>query len=269
MMRIILIVFLILNAIPAFAQAKEIPKEVVDLANNVMLEIYHDIDSLKSRYKELKNFGEGSFLVNKYGIYMINYSYAEVDETLGEIPYAFGLTVVPMEDVIFSSAKRYAFDMGFPLLDLKFSGYKIINFKSKQYDINTSIQKFGNKLWDFQQKFIPLQLSLKSSKENFNVGENIEFTVSLANNSNQNWIIKDLGRSSLYCIYDNRAWGAYEAGSSSGDQEIVIKAHQTITKLFRGGSFPLPRELDIHCTYNLPFKDIKPTSSLKLHVLDK
>lgn len=253
----------------SLAQPPLISDELKELANKTVMNIYYDIVSLKDRYPELKDFGEQSKVINKHGILAINYSYTQVDPTLGEIPYAFGLTVTTIDDTIFQTAKEYAFNITFPLLGMKFAGYKIVNFKSKQFDIEALLQKHGQALWDYQQNYMPVRLNLKPAKESYQTGEDIGFEVTLTNTTNVNMKIRDLTADTLFFVYDNKTWGAWEMSPGVSTKEVVLKANQSMSKVFRGNGFHAPKEFEIYCSYGMTFKGVKPAASLKVKVVKK
>lgn len=241
-----------------------------NLCNQVMLSIYDDIKSKKDRHKELENFSERSLTKNKYGIYAIKYTHRDSNGSSTTLPYSFGLTIIGIDDQSYFKNETKDFNYGFPLLKLKFSGFQNRTLKSKQFDISKSIQKFGLVLWDQQQIFMPLKLVLEPVKEVYQVGEDIEFRVKLINVSRQFVKIKELNEKTLFFLYNNRVWGAKESNpkKTKDVKKITLKPGDFYSKQFIGNAFLIPKEFEIHGSYGMTFKGVKPYGSLKVKVVN-
>ena len=269
------LLFLFFFAATSFIHAEEIQidEETKQICNQAMLNIYDDILAVKEKHKELVNFGENSFYENKYGIYTIVYQYDgdtadNPDLKRKETPYAFALTVDKMADITFKQ-KEGAFNYGFPLLGIKFSGYQKKHVIRSQFDILPLVDKHGTLLSDHQQKYLPLRLYLRPLKENYRVRDDIEFEVVLKNVSKRNMIVKSLGYDSLYFLFNNEVWGASPSGGVKGGESLVLGAGQSISTVFKGASFQRPQEFNIYCVYRMTIKEINPYGILTLKIVDR
>ena len=260
----------IFSAAIASAQRAQLNQETKNICRDVMRNIFQDIVKVKGQFKELENFGEDALAENQYGLPLIQYRCNNPD-SLKEAPCAFGLTIVRVEDANFNEYGFDAFNLVFPLLDLKFAGYYQKNFlKTNQFDLQKIVQKNGQILWDYQQKFMPYKLSLKTVKETYGVGENIDFVVTLTNLTKRNIVVKDLNEETLYFLYDNKMWGAKEVNSTQSQsiKEIILKPDESISKTFSGYGFSNPKDFEIYCSYVLTYKGVKPAASLIVKVVE-
>lgn len=250
------------------ADQPSLDEETKALCNQVMMNIYQDILEAKDTYKELGNFDQGAVTSNVNGIYSIHYQYTELEGAMKGVSYEFGLTIVGLDEPNTFPSDSPVINLGFPLLNLKFIGYQKKTFKKGQFDIQIPLAKYGQILWNHQQKYMPYQLSLESVKEEFKINEPIEFTVTLKNLTNKNILVKDLGGKTLFFLYDNKVGGAAEIGQAAKDvKDIVLKSQEFIVKRFRIKGIPHPKELEIYCSYILTFQEVKPSASLKIKVV--
>ena len=246
------------------SSGQQLTQETKSLCNQTMLNIFNDIIEAKKKYPELKDFDKQTLKLNSLGVYSIIYQHQGFSA-----PYEFGLTLISMDSASPYAAKPNAFSYSFPLLGVKFIGYQIFNGQSGLFDIQNPLQKYGQFLWDEQQKYMPLQLILQPMQPFFHIGESIEFTVTLRNVSKRILQVKDLNDQTLYFIYNNQAWGAKEINPqvSSNLQKIILKAGDSISKTFRSEGFQTPLEFEIYCSYGLAFQGVRPSSSLKIRIV--
>lgn len=247
------------------AWALEINPETKELCNTVMMQIYDEVSTAKIKHPELSDFDKNALTTNEYGIYLLKYN--RTDPTTQKT-FEFGVTIIGLNDPTFFKGQRSNFDLGFPLLNLRFTGYKKRAYASREFDIEQSVQRAGQILWDHQQKFIPYQLKLKAVKTEYKVGEGIEFTVSLQNKTQHNIIVKDLSGNTLYFLYNNKMWGASEVNPSEvPDQQIILKPGESTQKTFIGPATKSPQEFEIYASYGLTYEGVKPSDTLKIKVV--
>ena len=251
------------------AEPLKLDEETKALCHQVMINIYHDILQAKARYKELKDFDEKALTSNAHGIPAIDYRYVESEGTARGRLFEFGLTITGKDDLNTFPSDGETINLGFPLLDLKFIGYQKKTLKKGQFDIQTSLAKHGQMLWDYQRKYIPYQLTLKPVKKEFKTNEPIEFIVTLTNSSDNAILVKDLNDKTLFFLYDNKAWGADEVAPAAKElKDMVLKPQESLRKRFRAKAVPGPRELEIYCSYILTFQGVKPSAALKIKVVE-
>ena len=250
----------------AFAQAPAVDAETKKIANQVVADIYHDIFAHKSKYPELAQFDESTMFENKQGLYAIVYKYKPAEDKKAEV-YEFGLTVIDIDTPIFQEQGQYAFDLHLPVLGLKFAGYFKRTVRGKYFDIMGMINKHGVLLADHQQKYMPLQLNLRTEKSVFAVQEAIQFQVELKNTSKKNMWVKEINDSTLYCLFNNRSWGTQAQGASR-TKDLILKSGESIHRQFVGEKLKEPSEIEIYCSYSLSVKGVKPSGILKVKVTE-
>ncbi len=239
-----------------------------ELCNEVVMSIYQEIEKEKARYPELENFDKSRLTENQYGIYQIDYEYTGEARDKSQTPYRFGVTIDRMKDVTFEQS-RDAFNFGFPLLDVKFSGYQRKHLLRTQFDVLPLIQKYGELLAGYQQEYLPLRLELRTIKDSYHVREDVEFEVILKNVSKRHMIVKGLGQSTLFFLFDNQYWGTRPTDNSQGGEKVILKSGESIHMRFKGESFQKPHKFEIFSVYLMSIKGVNPTGTLKISVVDE
>jgi hypothetical protein len=253
----------------AYAQENRpvlISEETKTICNQVMVNIYRELLEVKRKYKELAQFDESTLYETEQGIYAIVYQYRASAQQVEKYPFEFGITIVDINDMIFAEyGERYAFNLTFPLLGIKFAGYQKRNRTRYRYDIAELINKHGFLLARQQQKYMPLKLELAAKKTVYNVDEYIEFEVKLTNDSNKHMWVKSLNEQTLYCLFDERPWGTRSQEIPQATK-FVLQAGQFSSARFLGEALSDPKDFEIYCTYNMSVNGIKPFGLLKVKV---
>lgn len=249
----------------SYAQETRIDEPTKEVCNKVILNIYNEIFKSKDKYPELSAFSQNALYENKYGVYTISYQFNDPDKKTTQ-PYEFLITIVGLDDKPYKQAGFEDKHYGFPVLNLRTSSYIRRDRRFYRYDIDKSIRKYNDLLYYYQQKFLPLQVTLRSDKDTFKVGERIEFEVTVKNISNENYRVKSLGKESLFFTIDDQEWGT-KSDSQSSAQEVVIAPGNSIKRTFKGDSFSSAREVEIFSTYNVSFKGILPFGKLKVKII--
>ena len=244
------------------AQTKEI-------CNQVILQIYQDILSVKSKHKELINFDERVLYENKYGIYALVYEFGPDAKTEDsrQLPYAFGVTVDKMADTTFPP-RPDSFNYSFPLLGLKISGYQKKHLLRTQFDAMPAVKKYGDLLADYQQNFLPLRLELRPVQSVYHVRQDIEFQVILTNVSKRHMIVQTLGSNSLYFHLNDKFWGTSPALGATGGNKVILKSGESLQMIFKGESFERPTDLSIEGVYRMSIKGVNPTAALHIKIVE-
>ena len=250
-------------------QAFGLDQATRDLNNQMMMKIYDAILLQKNNYPELKNFDKSALSVNSYGIYSIQYKFEDPALPAGKRNFEFGVAVIGIKDPQAFASQISGFDFGFPLLELRISGFQRRTFNTRKFDVQEIVQKYGQTLWDWQQKYIPYQLKITPVKSEYKVGEDIEFKVTLTNKTNKNISVINLSSESLYFLYNNKMWGAVEVNPAEvSDPQMVLLAGQSIENTFRGPPMNAPQEFEIYVSYGLTYKGVKPSDILKIKVVE-
>ena len=249
---------------------QQFDESMKEVCNRVMLAIYNDILSVKGDYDNLVDFDQHVLSKNQYGIYTIEYQHKILQGIRSGEFLNFGVTIVKPEDVNFNNYGQQAFNFGFPLLDVKFAGYQRTNRKWMKFSIQEVVQRNGDPLLEEQKKHLPLKLSLETDKKEYKIREDIQITVILENVSNKNLWIKSLDNETLYFLYANTKWGALSISEEKEKRKrkFILTPGQKVYKNFVGSGSSVPHEFEIYCSYAVTFKGVKPSSVIKVKVIE-
>lgn len=275
----------------AFAQDLSVSPETQEVCNRVMMNIYQDILEVKEKHKELADFGEKALFKNPYDIYAIIYQFGETkpdERDPRKQPFSFGLTIDRMGNNSFPD-REGVFNLGFPAMGLKFSGYQSQHLRQGQMDLLPFLKRHGDILAEYQQQFLPLRLYIQTEKDTFKVQEDILFEVVLKNVSKRNMLVDPLNETTLYFLVDNEYWGAGspEIGKKpkpkrertartqrpgpqlkQKGQKIILRSGETLSLKLKGASFLIPRQVDIYAAYQMKVQDTHPEARLKINIVE-
>lgn len=267
--------FLVSFSSIGFAQEKLSKEEIEALCNTTMVNMYNDILVMKSKYPDLKDFNKNALKKDAAGNYYIEYSAApEAGEYSENRFFAFAVSIIGLDEVKYyreRGSRKKIFDFGFPLLEIKFQGYKQRGLHSKELDIQALVKDNGKLLLMEQDKYLPLQVIVKSNKDAFKVDEIISFDVTLKNRGDKSYQVKDLNSQSLFFVYgDDTTWGAEEIGvkKSTEKNSVLLNPGRSVTKTFSGTGFSIPKEYEISCFYVMTFNGVNPSGLLNVRVED-
>ena len=293
---------------PAAGDEEALTPETIQICNQVMSDIYQHILQVRDRYKELAQFNEEAFFKNKQGIYTIAYDQVEEVEAPDgsmrkKVPFSFGVTIEPTGSETFS-ARPGSFAYGFPALGLKFSGYQNKRLLRTQFDLIPLLGEHGQALNEYQQQFLPLQLTVRPLKEEYQVREDIEVEVVLTNVSLANIRVQDLSEDTLFFTVNGRFWGTSlwtppqvlddraarrerraerrEAKVEERNKRLskrlggakikkvagLLNAGDSISLILKGESFPAPQEVEVQCTYSVLVKDVNPMATMRFKIVE-
>jgi hypothetical protein len=192
----------------------------IDKINDIVQRIYDEIIIAKARWKELTDFDEKCLTKNEAGFLTITYE-AHIPSAGGKTSlYAFKLDVEPISAKTYVQYNGY-YNFNMPLLDLQFAGYVIKHPLRRQFDLETTLNKFSQELADYQQQFMPLRFFIIPENDVYHIGEPIYFKVILANTSKYNILVNELNKSTLYFTLNNAVWG-----TSDGDVVRPLSAKE-------------------------------------------
>ena len=254
----------------SWAQAEEpsIDAQTIEICNRAIKTIYQDILRVKDRYPELNTFDSTALSQNQYGLYVISYENPEFPSIFKNNHYKFGLTIVPTKEIPYKDPTADIIAYNYTILGVKFAAFQTRGVRGKHYDLTLAVQKFGQPIYNHQQKYIPLQLILQSEKSVYNTNERVKFRVTLMNSGSQNLRVKNLGENSLFFTIDNKVWGTQPDLSKPGEsKEVTLYPGGSISRGFAGDSFTVPREIEIMGTYNMAYKGVLPMGSIKIKVV--
>ena len=262
------LIIVLMLCIATFAHAEEVALDEPTLAvcNKTMMDIYKDIFSLKDKFPELQYFDSKALSKNQYGIYVISYENKEIKTVRDDNFYKFILTIAGIGERPFKEPYADIISYSYPVLGLKFTGFQTKGFRGKRYNIDSSVQKFGQAIYNHQQKYIPLQLILESDKTIYKTEERIKFKVTLKNNGSQRLKVKNLNEDSLFFTINNKVWGTEPDLAKVGGNEVILNPDRTISRGFVGDSFNIPKEVEIFGTYNMAYKGVLPMGSIKIRI---
>lgn len=247
-------------------RAQEISSDMRDVANRVMQNIFDRVVFEKDKYDELADFEKTSMTDNAHAIRQVEYTLKEENVAENYQPYGFAITILPVDEPLPDQWKDGGFEAVFPLLKLKFAGYQRRAINGR-FDIQSAMQRYGQMLLEYQQKYMPIQLSIEVEKDEFKVQEDILFTVTLTNTSSQIMRVKPMNPENLFILYDGTKFLSTSAPARGDQQYVNLEPHKSISKTFHGDAFQFAREIEIYASYNMTFEDIKPFSARKIRIV--
>ena len=263
MMKTILSTFLILGILSGpVCAASTIDDESRTAANKVMQNVFDRIIFEKGKHAELSDFDKKNLSLNSRQIYVIEYSSQMAKE---HRPYGFALTILPLNEPLPQEWKDNGFELVFPVLKLKFAGYQRRAIDGR-FDIRAPMQRYGQILSEYQQQYLPLQMSISSSKDVYQADEEIVFTVTLTNTSSASLLVKPLNSTNLYILYDNTIF-PFSMENPPAKQTSALESGRSLSKTFHGDAFQFPRDIEIYASYNMTFDGIKPFSRIRLKII--
>ncbi len=305
MKKIIIFIFVLLFVGPQFSYAKsrKLDDQTKDLCNQVMVEIFKEIYSLKNKHKELSQFDKKVLLKNKLGIYTIVYKYKEEleypDGTIEvKVPYSFAVTIDRLKDETFPQ-RDGSFAYSFPALSLKFAGYQNKRLLRTQFNLLPVLGKHGKVLNDYQQQFLPVRLFIRTSKQEYKVDETVDFAVLLTNVSKANLIMKKLDSETLHFSVNGRIWGVFleaqnkktptdraeavrqqleakraarrkqaEAKKDPNQVSGLLESGEAFIINLQGTTFSEPQEVVVEAVYQIPIRGVYPSATFKFKVVE-
>ncbi|MFP4473372.1 MAG: hypothetical protein ACLFPX_05830 [Candidatus Omnitrophota bacterium] len=257
--------------------AGEIPDEpvldeaTVEIARQVILNIFDDIMAAKPDYPALQEFGEDDLYKNPRGLPTIIYEYnpsdVKDDKDPRNDPYAFAVTIDGLEDNSFESFRKGKFNYGFPALALKISGYQKKHLLRTQFDIMPLVFEHGRLLADHQQDYLPLRLFLRPVKKTFQVKEDIILDVILKNVSKRHMVVKPLSSQSLYFLFNNSFWGTSPTSGKRSQGKKVLKSGESLTLRIKGESFQRAQKVEVTAFYRVNIRGINPSARMTLDIV--
>jgi len=265
MKRLILILCLVFCPPVPAQETPVIDDATREISRKVILNIYRDILAVKDQHPELAGFDEDCLYENRRGIYAIVYKQKDFDMEKQRDPADFGITIDAMADETFPG-RPANLNFGFPLIGVKFAGYQPLYLPQGRFDLLKFINRRGIDLSLHEQKYLPLRLGIRPLKENFRIGEPIEFEVSLENASAANIYVKKLDWNSLYFLIGERPWGTPPDKKNQAGERVVLRAGEKLKARFKGSTFSSPKEMDVHAAYNLKVKGVSLFATTKIRI---
>ncbi|MBF0484848.1 MAG: hypothetical protein HQL25_09110 [Candidatus Omnitrophica bacterium] len=251
----------------ANAQEFQFNEGTASACNLAMDQIYDHIVKMKKIYKELSNFEQMVPVKNKYGVKTFDYKYEDFDSRR-PLKYQLGVEVIKSIDKSSFSGKEGYFQRELPLLGVKLAGFVDAGGRQRFFDLEQYIEDFGKALWNIQQDYLPYKLMLKPEKEIYAIGEDISFKVTLKNTGRQILKFKDLNENTVFFLYGGKPWGIKRTNESAKDiADFYLKPGEIRTTIFKGDAFNMPKDVEIECTYALPYKGVRPSGILKVKVI--
>lgn len=217
MKKILIILVLLFVYSISHCQEMQPDNETKQVCNEAMSKIYGDILRLKGSYKELKKFDRSALQQKENEFSSIGYSYniellskGERGTKFGDNAFGVTLSIVHI-DAVWQAANIFE-NLSYPNLGIKFYGF-FIQPQPPQSDlakrISAIVRKHSQLVNNLDQKHSPLQLTIKSDKEVYEIGD--EFTVffSLQNVSNKTINFYHSERPELFAISVRKRDGTY------------------------------------------------------------
>lgn len=262
------ILVLILFSSPAYSAS--LNPQSVKLGNQVIVDIFHDISEQKDSYKELEDLSEKNLLVQKNGLYVLQYEYFGVGQSTTMKSYSLNIQLLPLmmnKKTRLDDENYFRYD--YPVLGLSLVGTQFRALKSKQIDVRSMVENNQLFLAEKQQEKLPFRLSVKTTKDNFKENEDIEIEVTLKNVSGHSLKVKKLSSRTLRFTIDNNVWGTTEISSADTGrgEHTILKAGESLKKTFKGKGLNRYKEFKIYCYYNMGYQGVNPMAILKVRIV--
>ncbi|MCD4781666.1 MAG: hypothetical protein K8S27_14115 [Candidatus Omnitrophica bacterium] len=253
--------------------SSQISPEIVDLCNKVMMNVYEYLIESQQEYRVLREFNPQTLTKNEYGIYTINYVYADPYTQWRNVNFEIGVSIVDINDPLMFKGEPITMLLEFPLIGIKLLAFQKDSISTSQFDIMVPLRKYGKILWDAQQDYISIKLSLVPKKEKFVVGEPISFTARLENSGKVNVVLKKLSSKTLLFTFDNIDWNPVSAEAAAEGalvKEVMLSPGAFFQKNFKiQGIREEPGELEIFATYVRTIKGIHPSARMSVPIVAK
>lgn len=256
---------LFLSLTQVSAQEPVIDDKARQFCKDIVANIYNEILARKDQYSELADFDENVLYENTDGIYTIVYEYPRPQAAEKRVSYAMGVSIIGLDNNLFQEQKR-VFELNFPLLGVKIIGYQPKYLKESQFDVMPIIRKYTQQLSDFQQRRLPLRLSIEPVKKVCQVGEEILFDVVLKNVGNEHLFVKTLGSSTLFFLLNNARWGTQPSDYSQGGDRVILRINDELRVRFKGNAYLHPGKVSIYGVYNVGIKGVKPCARSEITI---
>lgn len=248
MKKFILITALLVLPLVCFGQELKIDDETKAVCNELMSNIFQDILKIKDKYKQLENFDKSALEFDKNsGLSQISYSYDIIalrkDEhsKLGENPFSFYIRFAPI-DAQFQTVNSYE-QLFYPNLKIKFYG-SFINQKDDRGNLNSKIYEIvknhSKLLSELDQSRLPLQLTIKTDKQVYEVGEGIAVELQF----------KNLSSSDISIKYDKNSFFNANWIVNSRDAHIPVPATATYESTVIKSGEVFSKRLDLNSSEN-------------------
>jgi hypothetical protein len=239
--------------------------ETQGVSNQVLEDIFQDIQSQKDKYEDLKLFTRFALKMGPNGFYEIKYSYEDPLDQRRKDKLEFWVSILPLDEKKEISDDFNVFERKLRLLNLKIIGSQNVSRKKNQIDIEKIIDRHVAKLLEYEAKYLPVSFRLAADKDTFKVGEIIEFYVILENKTAANLKVNELNSRSLIFQYGTQKWGADEnAATTKGT--TLLRPYKTLKQKFNIKGFSNPGNIELTAKYLVYFEGILPTATLDLKI---
>lgn len=270
LLAVVLIAMMSVPATHGQDPAMTIDPKIIEVSNQIMRDIFAEMKQAQPKYKELSGLSERHLSKNVEGIYALKYQYAPQAESEDpfqqDLPYAVGLTIEGLEQWTFSSRKGM-FNYGFPLLNLKISGYEQKHPIRTQFNIDPLVKKYGQILADEQQKLMPLQITIAPLKESFKTGEDVVVDIILKNVSKRHMYVRPLNKDTLYFLIDDQYWGTKPTEGSPNEVQRILYSGEEMRMQYRIGVFQQTQTVHMVCFYRMAINGVNPFGKKEISIV--
>ncbi len=254
----------------SLSQEMAIEPEILEISNKIMQDLFAEIKAAQPEFKELANFSDENFFKNAQGIYTIQYQYTPktegAEQMQQELPYAMGITIDGLDQWTFPPRKKM-FNYGFPLLNVKISGYQEKHPIRTQFDINPLVKKYGQILADEQQKLMPLTITVEPTQPSFSTREQVEVDIILRNVSKRHMYVRPLNKDTLYFLIDDQFWGTKPTEGAPKEVQSILYSGEEIHMRYRIGVFQQPQTIHIMCFYRMGISGVNPFGKSEVSIV--
>lgn len=266
--KIIAVTVFVIFTSPAFGSTAPDPDVTRDLCNQIIKQVYKDIEQQKPNYPDLELYNLIAFKENQWGYNYIKYQYVDIVGSRKRDELEFRIEFMPIDAQLDYHYDGTHMEYPFPILNLKLIFYQNDSAKQNQVEVLPFVKRYARKLLDYQSQFMPVKFRLYPEKEKYRIGEEVTLVAELDNISGSNVKLKDLSSRSVAMTDEMSKWGFDLGRRPRNAGTEVLRPNGNLKRKFRIGSFNRPQTKYIHAIYLMDFRGAEPTITTQFEIVE-
>lgn len=259
---------LLVTALPGFAEKSVDPEVTRTLCNQIVKQVYKDIERQKPNFPDLELYNLIALKENDWGYNYIKYHYVDIEGSRKKDELKFLVEFTPIDEEPTYDYDGTHLEYPFPLLDIKLVVYQNDSAKQQQVEVLPFVKRHARKLLDYQTQYMPIRFRMYPEQDSYRVGEEVTLVAELDNLSGANLKLKDLSSRSVAMTDDPSKWG-FDLGRrprKAGTE--MLRPNGNLKRKFRIGSFSKPQTKYIHAIYLMEFRGAEPTVTTQINIVE-
>lgn len=265
---LIAVSLLLATSLPAVAEKMADPEVTRTLCNQIIKQVYKEIEQQKSKFPDLELYNLIALKENDWGYSYIKYHYVDIQGSRKKDELKFLIEFLPID-----AEQSYEYDgthleYSFPLLNIKLVVYQNDSAKQEQIEVMPFVKRHARKLLDYQTQYMPVRFRLYPEQETYRVGEEVTLVAELDNLSGANIKLKDLSSRSVAMTDDPSKWGFDLGRRPRNAGTEMLRPNGNLKRKFRIGTFDKPQTKFIHAIYLMEFRGAEPTITTQINIVE-